>query len=288
MQIPEELMSQLRQLHGDIALKNVSSIHGGDINLAYRLDTTHGSFFAKFTASKTFPDVFQKEAKGLLLLSECSALYIPKVICFGENSTDSWLVLEWLESAGNSTDYWQALGSGLAQMHRETANQFGLDHNNYIGRLPQNNTQHDAWSTFYAGERLEPLVRLARNASKLLSSDVKSFERLYKCLNAIYPNESPALLHGDLWSGNVSNTVNNVPIVFDPAVYYGHREMDLAMTRLFGGFANGFYTAYINSYPLEKGWEQRVKYSQLYPLLVHLNLFGGNYLNSIQGILKEF
>lgn len=144
------------------------------------------------------------------------------------------------------------------------------------------------WPEFYAEQRIMPLIRQAFDQRKCTQADVQLAEQFCKKLSALIPNESPALLHGDLWSGNRMFTANGEAAVYDPAVYFGHREMDIAMTLLFGGFDDYFYTIYNDVYPLQQGWRQRVAICQLYPLLVHLILFGGHYYNSVKTIIRQY
>ncbi len=154
--------------------------------------------------------------------------------------------------------------------------------------LYQSNKKHDNWIDFFRTERLEKQVKLARDHNRMGKTVVQSFENFYRALPEIFPIEPPAFIHGDLWGGNFMTDENGAPVIIDPAVYYGHREMDLGMSQLFGGFDHAFYEAYHHHFPLEKGWQERVDYCNLYPLMVHLNLFGGGYLNSVQSILRKF
>jgi fructosamine-3-kinase len=151
----------------------------------------------------------------------------------------------------------------------------------------QDNTPHPLWSPFYTQCRIMPFVRQLRDTGLLANRDVTAAENLCKELPSIFPRETPSLLHGDLWSGNFMFTVNG-PAIFDPAVYYGHREMDIGMSLLFGGFDEKFYESYNRVYPFAKGWRQRVPYAQLYPLLAHAVFFGGHYISSVEEILKPF
>jgi fructosamine-3-kinase len=195
------------------------------------------------------------------------------------------LLLEFLEREGSQD--WNLAGTLLARLHRNTAREFGLDHNNYIGSLSQSNTFHPTWSEFFAMERILPQIKMARDAGAVDRTLASAAERFCSKLNEIFPDEKPALLHGDLWSGNFFFSTKG-PSIFDPAVYYGHREMDLAMTKLFGGFDDDFYSGYENEFPLEKNWRARTDLCNLYPLLVHVNLFGGGYVRDVVAILTSF
>jgi fructosamine-3-kinase len=157
-----------------------------------------------------------------------------------------------------------------------------------MGALPQSNCRHDDWISFFIEERLEKQVRLAQNSGLLERKDINRFERLYTLFDTLIPKEQPSLIHGDLWGGNYLCSTAAEPYLIDPAAHYGHRESDLAMTTLFGGFSTEFYTAYHEAYPIEKGWEGRLDLYNLYPLLIHLNLFGPSYHGSIRIILQRF
>lgn len=267
----------------------VSSNHavgGGSINQAYKLQTSNGPIFVKTNNADRFPEMFAKEAKGLELLRNTKAIGVPDVLAIGEATGVSFLVLEWLEPAQQSINYWQKFGCELAELHRNSSPKFGLLHDNYIGSLVQSNIMHDSWPLFFAEQRLLPQAKMA--AVQLGNSTMLQIEQLCGKLDTIFPNEPASLLHGDLWSGNYITGNNGQAWIIDPAVYYGNREMDIAMSKLFGGFDPEFYDAYIEDYPMETGWEQRTDICNLYPLLVHVNLFGGGYLGQVKQILSRF
>jgi fructosamine-3-kinase len=181
----------------------------------------------------------------------------------------------------------EKLGSALASLHKITESQFGFSTDNYIGTIKQCNIQESNWVDFFYLHRIEPHVKWCYD-EKLISRNILcSFENMYRCLHELFPVEVPALLHGDLWTGNQMNTPDG-PAVYDPAVYYGHREMDIAMTRLFGGFGEEFYISYNNEFPLEKDYVKRTAICNLYPLLVHVKLFGTAYLPEIITTVKRF
>ncbi len=270
------------------SLLQTGRIYGGDINQSYKLVTTRGNLFLKIN-SKQYSDMLQKEANGLLMLAAANhTLTIPKVIHAGETSTHQYLLLNFLEPGQGTAKSAVQLGEGLAMLHTNNAAYFGLHESNYIGSLEQRNTPCGTWHEFYITQRLQPFIQKAFDKNLLDKNDLAAAENLYKKLPHIFPKEKPALLHGDLWSGNYMYTANGSPAIFDPAVYYGHREMDIAMTMLFGGFDAGFYAAYQLLYPLQSGWQQRVALCQLYPLLVHLLLFGSAYYGRVKDVLKKF
>ena len=230
--------------------------------------------------------MFETEKLGLNLLREHSDFAIPKPLLAGNLPGNDFLLMDWVELAEHGD--WNDFGERLAKMHFQTHSKFGLDHQNYIGSLQQDNTFEHSWSEFYINRRLSPLCKKAFDNGQIDRSILGAFERIYQRLDEIYPIEAPALLHGDLWSGNRAFTSDGTPCIYDPAVYYGHREIDLAMTKLFGGFPNEMYNAYNKTYPLETGWEERIPIGQLYPLLVHVILFGGGYANQIRSIVSKF
>ncbi len=282
----EELLRN--KISASIIIQSHKSIGGGDINEAYRLDTSDGPFFMKLNSRSRYPYMFEREANGLEILKKHGKLRIPDVIAFGENADDAFLLLEHISSAAKDENYFANLGRGLAYQHKKTAKYFGLDDDNYIGSLQQSNRHHASWAEFFAEERLRPQMRMARDRGVADSKLSRSFESLFIRLEEIFPEEPPALLHGDLWGGNIMSDEKGCPVLIDPAVYYGHREMDLGMSRLFGGFSPGFYEEYHSVYPLEKGWQQRIEICNLYPLMVHVNLFGGAYLASVKSISRKF
>jgi fructosamine-3-kinase len=196
------------------------------------------------------------------------------------------LLLSFVEPSNTSRQFWETFGIQLAQLHEKSQPRFGLDHDNYIGSLHQRNQPHDYWPEFFIEERLCVQLTLA-TSNGVSSSLVKKFEVLFKQLPSLLPVEKPSLLHGDLWRGNLI-TETRLPCLIDPAVYFGHREVDLAMTQLFGGFDPIFLESYQGVFPLEKGWRDRLDLYNLYPLLVHLNLFGRSYEAKILNILKTF
>jgi fructosamine-3-kinase len=285
-QVIEEGLTNV--LNTEVTVENFTPLGGGDINEAFRLQTSTGPFFMKYNSASRFPGMFEKEAKGLQLLSETKEIRVPRVMMHGQSNDDIFLVLEYIEPAPKEPAFWTDFGRSLARMHRHSSDSFGLDHDNFMGSIPQSNRRHTSWPEFFTQERLEPMVRMARDHNYFGAGTVNAFERLYSKLGGIFPKEPPALVHGDLWTGNHMIDNHGHACIIDPAVHYGHREMDIAMSRLFGSFAGEFYEAYHREYPLEKDWLERVDICNLYPLLVHVNLFGEGYVGSVERIVKRF
>ena len=267
-----------------VTIQTITPVGGGSINQAAKLQTTHGSYFLKYNSASLYRNMFALEERGLELLHSADEIYVPQIISSGEVGEFGFLLLEFVDSVLPNKTFWEDFGMSLAKLHKHTASEFGLNHDNYIGSLKQSNSKCRSWVPFFIEERLEPQVQMAS-----LPSDIKKmFSKLYDRLEDIVPSESPALLHGDLWSGNYMTSARGEPTLIDPAVYYGHREMDIGMTKLFGGFAEPFYSAYNSVFPMESGWEARVDLCNLYPLMVHVNLFGGSYLSQVNSILNKF
>ncbi len=262
------------------------SIEGGCINQAVKLTTTKGKYFLKWIKDQA--DMFEKESLGLKLLTKTAKVNIPEIYQSGELQGNGYLLMGYIEPGKMDGVFWEQLGDGLAELHKVSYDQFGLDHDNYIGRLYQENTFHADWVDFFINCRLTPQIKLARNEGLISPATVMKFDALYLQLNNLIPTENPALLHGDLWSGNVHCDEEKRPYLIDPAVYYGHRESEMAFTQLFGGFDESFYSSYENAYPMIPGFDLRVDLFNLYPLLIHLNLFGSSYLSSIVNTLKRF
>lgn len=258
------------------------ALAGGDINECHGATLADGREIFIKANTRAPAGMFAAEARGLGWLAEAGSLRIPGVIVLGDHA----LVLEWIPPGRPAADFDERLGHGLAAMHQAGAGGFGLDHDNFIGRLPQSNTPASTWVDFYRARRLEPQLRQAEDAGLLPPRLRRTFARVLPQLEGrLGPEERPARLHGDLWSGNVLCDERGAPCVFDPAVYGGHREIDLAMMRLFGGFSARVFDAYEEVWGLPPGASERTPIYQLYPLLVHVNLFGGAYLGNLESAL---
>jgi fructosamine-3-kinase len=252
-------------------------VGGGDISAAWRVATDEGPAFFK-TGGTDSMDMLQAEADGLQELACAEAVRVPRVLACGRTTTGSYLALEWLPLGAANAAAERRFGRQLANLHKTTREKFGWHRDNTIGRTPQHNRETDSWLEFYREQRLE--FQLALAASNGFTGELQAAgAELAASLEDILGDHRPAasLLHGDLWGGNFAVT-DGTPVIYDPAVYFGDRETDLAMTRLFGGFGHAFYAAYNETWPLPDGHERRTTLYQLYHVLNHLNLFGVSYL----------
>jgi fructosamine-3-kinase len=291
--LPDELKKSVElnlstQFEKTVGISEIRPIGGGCINEACSLKTNIGKFFIKYNSASAYPGMFEKEAAGLKILADTKTIEIPEVIVSAKTDDDVYLLLQYIETGVSSSSFWYDFGIKLADLHRNTSKNFGLDHDNYIGSLVQKNSFHPDFFSFFISERIEPQLKEARNKGAFSQSETRYFDSLFNTLPEIIPVEQPALIHGDLWSGNYMITASGSPCLFDPAVYYGHREADIAMTHLFGGFQPDFYDAYNQTWPMEKDWQKRMDVFNLYPLLVHVNLFGGSYARQVLQIIRQF
>ncbi len=275
----------------DGPLRRCMPVGGGCIAHASRIETDASRYFLKW-AKHPIGDAFLAEADGLdLLRAAGSSLVIPQVLAVKapDPIVPGFLLLEWIDSGGMTDAFWEKLGGGLAALHRNLADSYGADADNFIGQLPQHNTRTERWPDFFRNCRLEPQVKLARERNLWQASWDKPLDILYNRLDDLLPERPEAsLLHGDLWSGNIMVTSAGMAALIDPAAYYGHRETDLAMSELFGGFQRRFYSAYNEAWPLDPAYSDRRDVYNLYHLLNHLNHFGPGYAGSVVSILRRF
>lgn len=283
--IIEKLSSQFGS---SFKIQSFEPLGGGSINQAAKINSNFGIFFIKWNFAERHPDMFLKEAESLKILHETKTIKTPKVVFYSEEGPESFLLLEYIEAGKKNKDFWVNFGHSLALMHKYTQSKFGLPFDNYIGSLPQSNQMHNLWIDFFISERLQPQIKQARDQSLIDETMSRDFEKFYYRLKDIFPVEQPALLHGDLWSGNFTSDEMGYPCIFDPAIYFGHRIMDIAMTKMFGGFASEFYEYYNQIFPMENNWLEQVDVANLYPNLVHLNLFGTAYLSGLRSVLNIF
>lgn len=282
-----EILERLKQL--DLGIETIVPIKGGDINDAFRLESFDKKYFLKVNSSANFPNLLKKEARGLDALNKTNTFSTPKILNIGEIGKDfQYLLLEWIETSTPTIIDWENFGRNLAKLHQNTAKQFGWNEDNYMAIVLQPNKQTDSWSEFYANNRIMPMMKLLQNKQLITSKQVKSAENMCKQLGSIFPKEKPSLIHGDFWNGNILANQKGDFTIIDPAIYYGHREMDIALAKLFGGFDDAFFDAYQEAFPLEKNSEERLPIAQLFPLLIHAYLFEGYYVKDVQTILKKF
>jgi len=291
--IPEEITDSLSTFFAEqssvpFRVLSDNPLSGGCINHVSRLKTSAGDFCLKYNRSISFPGMFESEARGLMLLKDTGEIRVPTVIHVCSGKQYAYLLLEFISSGSPAPGMMSDFGRSLARLHSHTTKLFGEDRDNYMGSLPQSNRKHAGWASFFIEERLEKQVKLAQSSGYLSSEILDHFRKLYTQLENIFPEEKPALIHGDLWGGNYILEENGRAGLIDPAVYYGNREIDIAMTTLFGGFDNAFYSGYNEIFPLEKGWRLRIDICNLYPLLIHLNLFGRGYLGQIESIVRKY
>lgn len=263
------------------------SVGGGSINETYRLVWKDKQFFCKINSATRFPDLFRKEKKGLDLIARQGNIKTPGIMDEFETGNYQVLLLKWVESGERTDDFWKKFGEQLAALHSNRADSFGLDEDNYMGSVQQVNTIQKDWSRFFIENRLQPLVDLCYS-KKLLSDDhLARFNSFYTLVAEIFnDDQKPVLVHGDLWNGNFMCDEHFDPVLIDPAVYYGHPAVDLGMTTLFGGFPPGFYESYNYHLQFPKNHKQQWQACNLYPLLIHLFLFGKSYLPQIEFSLK--
>lgn len=282
MLIKEILEARLSQ-----NILKMSQLHGGDINRVFDIHTPGKRYVLKLNDKGSFPHMFDKEANGLNKLAKCG-VSTPLVVDVFDHREDQFLLLAYIEPERPSALFWQKFGHTLGTLHKCSYDYFGLEEDNYIGSLRQVNGYTDTWEEFFINHRIQPLVKMAYDKQLIDERHIRYFDAFSTAFDNLIPKERPALLHGDLWSGNLLCGVNQTPVFIDPAIYYGHREMDIAMTKMFGGFDKTFLDFYNDILPLEKGWEQRLSIHNIYPNLVHLVLFGKSYLGGIERIIKRY
>ena len=269
------------------------AVHGGDANDSYKLILSNGSALFIKTNSLEKADFFRAESEGIAAIETTGTLRVPHIHAVGTDNDHSFLLMEYIDSARPERDFWEKLGTGLARMHQADTSPFvkkgkyGLDKDNYIGAGSQKNAAKDSWTRFFAECRLRPQFELA---SRYFDRDfIRKIERLLEKLDRyLIEPEKPALLHGDLWSGNFMSDEIGQPMLIDPAVYVGCNEADIAMTELFGGFDRRFYDSYFELMGDVPGYEDRRDFYNLYHLLNHLNLFGSSYLYAVVRIVEKY
>lgn len=279
------LLSQ--QLGARVAARPSARVGGGCINETWRWSTDSGSVFVKL-AAPTRLAMLEAEKAGLEELAAANAVRVPRPLAVGASADVAYLALEWIDFGPNHPESETTLGEQLAWQHRVLAREYGWTRDNTIGSTPQQNSPLVDWATFFRDRRLKAQLELAADNGYRGALQTRG-SRLLESLDAFFTSYQPvpSLLHGDLWSGNWGTAADGRPVVFDPAVYYGDRETDIAMTRLFGGFSNRFYTAYHATWPLDQAAGTRRTLYNLYHVLNHLNLFGGVYLGQAEEMIDR-
>ena len=279
----ELLSSRLSQ-----PIRSMESIGGGSINETFLVQTTQSHLFCKTNDAHKFPGLFRLEAAGLEALRKENIFAIPEVIDQFESNGKQVLLLEWIGRGIPTPTFWKNFGRQLSELHQVTHTQFGWKEDNYMGAVPQSNGFMDEWSGFFTKRRIRPLLQACLQKNLLTADDGDGIEKICQLIPSLFEKEAPSLLHGDLWSGNFMCNHKGSAVLIDPAVYYGHRSVDLAMTTLFGGFNAAFYDAYQYYFPFTTDFRDQWAVCQLYPLLIHLLLFGSSYRKQIIEIIRRF
>ena len=273
----------------DEQILGLSSISGGDINHAALIRTAGNDYFIKWNDSTNALSMLRAEAAALQIIANTKAIATPKIIICSSYNNTAYLLLEYIKPnpKPSGKDLFQ-FGVQLAYLHSHTAEDFGFENDNYIGSLPQSNRKDATWSQFYISQRLQPQLAIALNKNYLARISAQTIDCFLKKTDSLLADIYPSLLHGDLWNGNYIVSENGTSYLIDPASYFGHLEVDLAMTELFGGFGIDFYNGYYSVKKVEHGYPDRKEIYQLYYLLVHLNLFGRSYEDACCRILRKF
>lgn len=293
MQITESLKDHLNQelsqrLEEKIEIFDFAKLHGGSVNYSFLLRTNKKAFFMKLNDALAFPNMFALEVDGLDAIKKTKTLNVPDSILEGKFNEMSYLVLDFIESRQTGSAFWENFGKELANLHQNTQKEFGLGYSNYVGSLKQGNSVTDSWSEFFGNNRIMTQAKMAYDNGRIDFSLMRDLEHLSQKSSQYFPTSEASLLHGDLWSGNFMVGKEGLPVVIDPAIYYGNREMDIAMSMLFGGFNKRFYDVYNEVNPLDKNWEERIDLCNAYPLLVHVNLFGASYAQRLKSAIKRY
>ncbi|MGD2118758.1 MAG: fructosamine kinase family protein [Chromatiales bacterium] len=291
MQQLQNLIQHISQSIGtEFRPAEVRNVGGGSINSSLLLQDDARRFFVKLNQAQ-LADMFAAEAEGLRDLRQANCLRVPEVICYGSDESQAWLVLEHIRFSRGKADSSRLAGQQLAELHQHVNERFGWRRDNTIGSTAQSNDWQDDWIEFWKQQRLGFQLELLKQNG--YSGQVLDLgEQLRDRCDALINHQPQAsLLHGDLWGGNMAFDENGLPVIFDPATYYGDREADLAMTELFGGFGRDFYAAYQQAWPLDVAYQTRKTFYNLYHILNHTNLFGGGYhsqaISMMQRLLAE-
>ena len=263
-------------------------LSGGSISSAYLIKTNRKEYFLKVNCASNALKMFHEEQKGLEAIESTKTIAVPHVYFVDIIDQNALILMDYIESKRPSPTDYRRLALELAKLHKTTFNDFGFTSDNFIGSLPQNNKKHEGWSNFYWNERIAPQLKLAVENGLLSEEEAPTEDKFMGLFNSFVGEVRPSLLHGDLWGGNYLISTEGTPFLIDPAVYYGHNMVDIAMSQLFGSFGIEFYDSYHNIIEKPKHYDELIDLYQLYYLLVHLNLFGKGYYSSVSAILNRY
>jgi fructosamine-3-kinase len=281
-----QIAAHIYQMTGQpFEISDRRSVSGGCINQGYAISDGRQTYFVKLNQANQIA-MFEAEAIGLKQMWDTHTIRVPKPICWGVEADTAYVVLEWLELGRGSSQSWYMMGQQLAAMHRATSDKgFGWERNNTIGSTPQINNWTSDWVEFFTKHRIAFQLQLARRRGGHFSQGDRLLEAIPQLLADHHPQ--PSLVHGDLWSGNAAVTTAGEPVILDPATYYGDREVDIAMSELFGSFPAEFYRGYNEAFPLDAGYKRRKILYNLYHILNHFNLFGGSYEGQANSMIRQ-
>lgn len=271
----------------DLTFSNCTPLSGGDIASVYLLEASNQKLVLKTSAASNALAMFQTEKLGLGTIAATKIIKTPEIYLSDAFQNTAFLLMEYIAAKRPDSKDFTQLGQALGQLHQINHTNFGFAHDNFIGSLPQFNNFHNTWLDFYISQRLLPQFQLAQQSGLLTLNEVPTKTILLQKGASLFQNVQPSLLHGDLWSGNYLIATDGTPYLIDPAVYFGHAEVDIAMTQLFGGFGPSFYEAYQEIHPFSEAMSVRQDWYQLYYLLVHLNLFGRSYYGQVKRIIGK-
>lgn len=281
-----QIAAQISEMTGQpFQVDDRRSVGGGCINQGYAISNSRQTYFVKLNQANQIA-MFEAEAIGLKQMWDTQTIRVPKPICWGVVADSTYLVLEWLELGRGTSQAWYLMGQRLAAMHRVTSPQgFGWERQNTIGSTPQINAWTNDWTSFFVEHRIHYQLRLARRHGGHFPKQDQLLDTIPKLLADHHP--PPSLVHGDLWSGNAAVTQAGEPVILDPATYFGDREVDIAMSELFGSFPAEFYRGYNEVFPLDAGYKRRKTLYNLYHILNHFNLFGGSYQSQANRMIEQ-
>lgn len=269
-------------------IKSTQPVIGGDVSYAYQVETNNGRFLVKVNGKPFAMKMFEAEQKGLNAIRNTNTISVPEVYMVDSVDDNALIVMDYIENRRPTPQDYEKFGEELAKLHSVTNDKFGFDFDNFIGGLEQINNKHDSWLEFYWEERLYPQFQMAKKRGLLKNDEIPTKEQTLALLSKFNEDVKPSLLHGDLWGGNYLISTDGDPYLIDPAVYFGHSMVDIAMSRLFGKFGDEFYKSYHSIITMSNNYEDEISLYQLYYLLVHLNLFGKGYYTSVSEILKRY